>query len=165
MTTPSKSITSLAKATIAAATVAFVSLTAVPAHAARVEVGVLRCTVGGGIGYVIGSRKPVNCVFRHRRGPDEHYRGRITKLGLDIGITRRTEIVWAVLAPTANLPPASLAGRYAGVSAEATLGVGIGANALLGGSRRSVVLQPLSVQGQTGLDIAAGVAGLVLNPD
>ena len=135
---------------------------AAPAQAARVEAGVLRCTISGGIGFVVGSRKAVSCVFRHRGGPDEVYSGRITKIGLDIGITRRTEVVWAVLAPTANLPPASLAGRYGGVTAEATIFLGVGANALLGGSRRSVILQPLSVQGQTGLNIAAGVAGLVL---
>lgn len=138
--------------------------TVLPAQAARIEVGVLRCSVDGGVGYIIGSRKSMDCVFRHRGRPDEVYYGRITKIGLDIGVTKRTEIVWAVLAPTANLPPASLAGRYAGVSAEATLGLGVGANAMIGGSRRSVVLQPLSVQAQRGFDIAAGVAGLVLRP-
>lgn len=147
-----------------AITLVMMLLSAIPAEAARVEVGVLRCTVAGGVGYIVGSQKPIDCVFRHRRGPDEIYHGRITKIGLDIGVTRRTEIVWAVLAPTANLPPASLAGRYAGVSAEATIGLGVGANAMIGGSRRSVVLQPLSVQAQKGFDIAAGVAGLVLRP-
>jgi Protein of unknown function (DUF992) len=136
-----------------------------PAQAARIEVGVLRCSVAAGVGFIIGSRKSVSCVFRHRGGADEYYQGRITKLGIDIGYTRHTSIVWAVLAPTANVPPASLAGRYGGVSAEATLGAGLGANALIGGSLRSVVLQPLSVQGQTGLNVAAGVAGLVLRSE
>ena len=129
---------------------------------ARVEDGVLRCTVAGGVGLIVGSRKPMSCVFR-RRGADERYSGNVTKIGLDIGVTRRTEIAWAVLAPTANLPPASLAGRYGGVSAEATVGLGVGANALIGGSRRSIILQPLSVQGQTGLNIAAGVTGMTLS--
>jgi Protein of unknown function (DUF992) len=129
---------------------------------ARVEVGVLRCSVDGGVGLIVGSSKAMRCVFRHR-GTDEYYEGRITKVGLDVGFTKRTEIAWAVLAPTANIRPASLAGRFGGVSAEATVGVGVGANALIGGSRRSVVLQPLSVQGQTGLNIAAGVAGLRLS--
>lgn len=137
----------------------------VPAEAGRIEVGVLRCSVGGGFGYLIGSRKPVHCVFRHHGGPEEFYEGRISKLGIDVGITRHTAIIWAVLAPTANLPPASLAGRYGGVSAEATLGAGIGANALIGGSTRSVILQPLSVQGQTGLNVAAGLTGLTLRPE
>ena len=140
-------------------------LASAPAQAARIEVGVLRCSVAAGVGFIIGSRKAVSCVFRHRGGLDEYYQGRITKLGIDIGYTRHTSIVWAVLAPTANLPPASLAGRYGGVTAEATLGAGLGANALIGGSRRSVVLQPISVQGQTGLNVAAGVAGLVLRPE
>ena len=135
---------------------------ATPAAAqARVEVGVLRCTVDGGAGLILGSSKAMRCVFRHR-GADEFYSGRVTKIGVDVGFTRRTEIRWAVLAPTANVPPASLAGGYGGVSAEATVGVGVGANALIGGSRRSIILQPLSVQGQTGLNIAGGVTGMRL---
>ena len=135
-----------------------------PAKAqARLEVGVLRCSVEGGVGLILGSSKSMHCVFRHR-GVDEHYRGNITKIGLDIGYTRRTEIAWAVLAPTAHVPPESLKGRYGGLSAEATVGVGLGANALIGGSLRSVILQPLSVQGQTGVNFAAGVAGLSLRP-
>lgn len=137
---------------------------AAPANAdARVEIGVLRCSVEGGVGLIVGSSKGMDCVFHHR-GIDERYRGNVTKIGIDIGFTRRTEIAWAVLATTARIPPASLAGRYAGVSAEATVGLGVGANALIGGSRRSVILQPLSVQGQKGLNIAAGVAGLSLRP-
>jgi hypothetical protein len=139
-------------------------ITTAPAAAqARVEVGVLRCSVAGGVGLILGSSKTMTCEFR-RRGANEFYSGRVTKVGLDVGITRRTEIAWAVFAPTANIPPASLAGRYGGVSAEATVGVGLGANALIGGSRRSIVLQPLSVQGQTGLNIAAGIAGMSLRP-
>jgi Protein of unknown function (DUF992) len=135
---------------------------ATPAAAqARVEVGVLRCTVEGGVGLIIGSSKGMSCVFR-RRGADEFYTGRVSKIGLDIGITKRTVISWGVFATTANVPPASLAGVYGGLSAEATVGVGIGANALIGGSRKSIILQPLSVQGQTGLNIAAGIAGMRL---
>jgi hypothetical protein len=148
------------RSAIAAAALA-AAFSAPAAAQARVEVGVLRCSVEGGVGLIVGSTKGMSCVFQ-RRGADEYYSGRVTKVGLDVGITRRTEIRWAVFAPTANVPPASLAGVYGGVSAEATLGVGVGANALIGGSRRSIILQPLSVQGQTGLNIAAGVAGLRL---
>lgn len=127
----------------------------------RVEIGVLRCSIAGGVGLIVGSSKAMTCVFK-RRGHDETYSGRVTKIGLDVGITRRTELRWAVFAPTANVPPASLAGRFGGVSAEATVGVGVGANALIGGSRNSIILQPLSVQGQTGLNIAAGITGMTL---
>lgn len=150
------------KSILSAAVVAGVLVAAAPAYAEpRVEIGVLRCSVEGGVGLIVGSSKGMDCVF-HRRGVNERYRGNVTKIGLDIGFTRRTEIAWAVFATTANIPPASLAGRYAGVSAEATVGLGVGANALIGGSRRSIILQPLSVQGQKGLNIAAGVAGLSL---
>lgn len=152
-------------AALAVAVAAFALPSVASAQGApRVEAGVLRCTVDGGVGLIVASRKSMTCVFRRRGGPDERYVGRITKIGVDIGITRRTSIAWAVLAPTEQLPRASLAGRYGGVSAEATVGIGAGANALVGGSRRNVMLQPLSVQGQTGLNIAAGVAGLTLSP-
>ena len=92
------------------------------------------------------------------------YTGTIKKFGLDIGATQQAQIAWAVLAPTAHLPPRSLVGSYGGISAEATIGVGLGANALIGGSAKSIVLQPLSVQTQQGLNIAAGVAALQLRP-
>jgi hypothetical protein len=135
------------------------------AHAqARVEVGVLTCTVRGGAGYIIGSTKDLRCRF-NKPGRDEFYFGSISKFGIDIGATQQSAIAWAVLAPTANLPPGSLNGTYGGVSAEATIGLGVGANALVGGSNRSIILQPLSVQAQQGLNIAAGIASLQLRAD
>jgi Protein of unknown function (DUF992) len=131
---------------------------------ARVEVGVLTCTASGSTGFIVGSSRDLRCRF-NRPGRDEHYRGTIDKFGLDIGSTKQATVAWAVLAPTANLPPRSLNGTYAGASAEATVGVGVGANALIGGSKRSFVLQPLSVQAQQGLNIAAGVSQLRLRAD
>jgi len=128
---------------------------------ARVEVGVLTCTVRGGTGFILGSTKEMRCHL-NKPGRDEYYHGTINKFGLDIGVTQQSTIAWAVLAPTTSLPPRSLNGTYSGVSAEATLGLGVGANALLGGSNKSIVLQPLSVQAQQGLNIAAGVASLQL---
>ena len=71
-------------------------------------------------------------------------------------------MVWAVYAPT-NRQRGALSGTYAGAAAEASVIAGLGANALIGGSNRTIALQPFSVQGQVGLNIAAGVAGLDLN--
>lgn len=127
----------------------------------RVEVGMLTCTAKGSTGFIIGSTRELRCRF-NRQGRDEYYRGSIDKIGLDIGSTKQASIAWAVLAPTSNLPPRSLNGTYGGVSAEATVGVGVGANALVGGSQRSIILQPVSVQAQQGLNIAAGVSQLKL---
>jgi uncharacterized protein DUF992 len=131
---------------------------------ARVEVGVLTCTVRGGTGFIVGSTKELRCRF-NKPGRDEFYHGSISKFGLDIGATKQSAIAWAVLAPTAKLPPGSLSGNYGGVSAEATVGVGVGANALVGGSNKNIILQPLSVQAQQGLNIAAGIAALQLRAD
>jgi len=128
----------------------------------RVEVGVLTCTARGSTGFIIGSSRELRCRFV-RQGRDEYYSGTIDKFGIDIGSTKQAAISWAVLAPTSNLSPGSLNGTYAGVSAEATVGLGVGANALIGGSMRSIVLQPLSVQAQEGLNIAAGVSQLRLS--
>lgn len=130
----------------------------------RTKAGTLTCDISGGIGMIIASKKDVTCMFTPSQpGPREVYVGSISKFGLDIGATTGGEMVWAVYAPSTRKFGA-LAGNYGGASAEATVGAGVGANVLVGGSNRTVTLQPLSVQGQTGLNIAAGVAGLDLRP-
>ncbi len=129
-----------------------------------VEVGVLKCTVSGGAGFVIGSSKRLDCVFQSgdRREP---YLGRIDKFGIDVGATSTGVIAWAVFAPAAHgVGPDALAGDYGGVTGEATIGVGLGANVLVGGSKRSIALQPLSVGAQQGLNLAVGIAALALVP-
>ena len=124
----------------------------------------LSCDISGGIGLVLGSQKQVSCLFTlGQAGPREVYLGTISKFGLDLGATAGGEMVWAVYAPTSRRFGA-LAGRYTGASAEATVGVGAGANVLVGGSNRTITLQPVSIQGQTGLNLAVGVAGLELHP-
>jgi uncharacterized protein DUF992 len=131
----------------------------------RVKVGTLVCDISGGVGFVIGSQKQVLCRFNpeYSGWSPEAYMGTISKFGLDIGATAGGQMVWAVYAPTTRRAWA-LAGRYAGATAEATVGIGAGANVLVGGSDRTVSLQPLSVQGQAGLNVAAGVAELELAP-
>jgi hypothetical protein len=130
---------------------------------ARLAAGTLTCRGNGTVGLILGSRETLNCVFeRVNNGPRSNYSGRITKIGLSLGVTGRNVMIWTVLASTDNLPGSALTGTYAGVGANASVGVGVGANALVGGSSNSVVLQPLSVQAQTGVNIAAGVAELRL---
>src|SRR5216683_4811561 len=124
------------------------------AQAQRVRTGVLNCDVSAGLGLIIGSQRSVNCLFTpDQPGPQEGYFGTITKLGLDIGATAGGVMVWAVYADTSR-GYGFLAGDYAGASGEATLAVGLGANVLVGGSSRTVALQPLSVTGQVGLNLA-----------
>jgi hypothetical protein len=134
------------------------------AQANRTKVGTLSCDISGGIGLIITSKKDLTCMFTPSQpGPREVYVGSITKFGLDLGATAGGEMVWAVYAPT-NRKFGALAGDYGGATAEATVGVGLGANVLVGGSDRTVALQPVSVQGQAGLNVAAGVADLRLRP-
>jgi hypothetical protein len=133
-----------------------------PAEAEGVQVGVLTCNVASGFGFVFGSSRTVNCTLSRRGGPPEHYVGAINKFGVDIGYLQGGVIVWTVIAPTANMAPGALSGRYVGATASATVGVGLGANALVGGSGNSIVLQPLSIEGTTGLNVAAGIAEMTL---
>ena len=135
------------------------------AQANRTKVGTLTCDISGGIGVIIASKKDVTCMFTPATAgsPREVYVGSISKFGLDVGATAGGEMVWAVYAPT-NRAFGALAGNYAGASAEATVGAGLGANVLVGGSNRTVALQPVSVQGQAGLNLAVGVAELQLHP-
>lgn len=131
----------------------------------RIEIGVLDCTVAGGTGFIFGSSKDLTCTFKSAQEvrADETYSGSINKFGIDIGKTEKTVIKWGVLAPTGDdYPPGALAGNYGGVSGEATVGVGLGANALIGGSSETIVLQPISVQAQEGLNVAVGIAQMQL---
>lgn len=128
-----------------------------------VRVGVLTCNVAPAVGFIVGSRREMSCLFRpDGRGRREAYAGTFNRVGLDIGVTGRGVLAWTVFAPTRRLAPAQLAGNYSGASAQATVAVGVGANALVGGSRDTVALQPLSVQAQTGLNLAIGVGTLSL---
>jgi len=130
----------------------------------NVRFGRLRCDVSGGLGLIITSTKEMGCVFTSVGGKKERYYGTIRKFGLDIGVTDRGILAWTVFAPTKNLGPWALAGEYAGVDASATIGAGVGANLLVGGSNQTISLQPLSVQAQTGFALAGGVAELSLRP-
>ena len=128
-----------------------------------VKLGVLTCGIDGGVGYIIGSSKGVSCVFKPGNGhKSEHYHGTIGKLGVDIGVTEQTVLAWAVFAP-GKAVPGGLAGTYLGATAEATVVAGLGANVLIGGFNKTINLQPISVQAQTGLNVAAGVASLSLH--
>lgn len=150
---------------IAAALAALaLSVAAIPAQAdSRVQVGRLSCDVDAGVGLIIGSQKDMTCRFIRKGHKTEIYKGTIRKFGLDVGVTGQTHIEWLVFsASAANVKKRSLAGTYVGGSSEATLGVGLGSNWLIGGSRRGFALQPWSIQAQTGLNLSVAFAGLTL---
>jgi len=143
---------------------AVLAMAAKPADAqpSRIQVGTLECSLSSGVGLIVGSQRNVNCNFKPDNGPPEMYTGTMTKIGLDIGVTSASVIVWTVFTGT-NRYSGMLTGTYTGAQAEATVGAGLGANVLVGGSNRSVALQPLSFQGQIGLDVAAGIGSLELH--
>ena len=152
------------KLALAAAAVAALGLSAPAADAKTgVKIGVLTCSIEGGVGLILVSSKKVNCVYQPSGGGRvERYEGRIRKLGVDIGVTNQTILAWAVFAP-GKTKRGALEGTYIGATAEATIVAGLGANVLIGGFKKTISLQPLSVQVQTGFNVAAGVAGLYLD--
>lgn len=129
---------------------------------AAVRAGYLTCHVSSGWGLIFGSSRDMHCSYAMQPGYTEFYTGSITKFGADIGYLSSAVMLWAVLAPTTNLGQGALAGTYAGATASAAVGVGAGANVLVGGFNHSIALQPVSIEGQNGLNIAAGVAALTL---
>ena len=143
-----------------------VALVASPASAqAATQVGTLACDVSAGVGMILTQRQTLNCLFTPAGGgPPEPYYGRIDKFGLALGAVQQGQLIWVVFAPASGVPQGALAGAYAGVGAEATAGVGLGANALYGGTGRAFSLQPASIQGQTGFNIAGGVTTVTLWP-
>lgn len=135
-----------------------------PADAAPagVKVGVLSCHVDRGWGFVFGSSKDMQCAFHSDRGEADYYSGTISKLGVDIGYTGGGEIVWDVVAPTLDAGIGALQGDYAGATVGVTVLAGVGAHVLFGGFDNSIALQPVSVEGNSGLDVAVGAGAITL---
>src|ERR1700710_2233677 len=129
-----------------------------------VRAGILQCQGGQNVGFVVGSVTSLECVFQSEGRRPEPYVATIHRLGLDLGVTQLTRLSWAVNAPTNRVGRGDLSGNYGGVGANASVGVGGGGNFLVGGPANSYALQPISVQGQTGLNVAAGIADLELTP-
>ncbi|HEV7633847.1 MAG TPA: DUF992 domain-containing protein [Bradyrhizobium sp.] len=134
------------------------------AQQSRIQVGVLECRGGASVGFIVGSVTNLGCVLRAEGMPEDRYVATVRKVGLDLGITQESALAWGVFAPVARLGPGDLSGNYAGAQGSASIGVGLGGNVLVGGSANSIALQPLSVQGQVGLNIAAGLESLELRP-
>jgi uncharacterized protein DUF992 len=133
------------------------------AQAPGVIIGTLSCSVASGFGFIFGSSRAINCTFAAPGGRYEHYVGNISKFGVDIGYTQGGVIIWTVVSPTAALVPGALAGNYVGGTASATVGVGVGANALIGGFNNQITLQPLSIEANRGLNVAAGIGAISLS--
>lgn len=134
-----------------------------PAFAQGVRAGMLSCNVSSGFGFIVGSLRSVNCVFSTMGGVyQQHYGGSISRYGIDLGYIQGGVMIWTVLATVNRPAPCALAGTYAGPSANATVGVGLGANVLFGGSNNSIALQPLSLEGNTGFDVAGGITAMNL---
>ncbi|MBR0841101.1 DUF992 domain-containing protein [Bradyrhizobium liaoningense] len=136
-----------------------------PARAERFRVGRLLCFLEPRVGLVLGSAQSLRCVFTPLRTARQYvYEGRIRRVGLDLGVTSAGTLSWAVFARNSRIGPGTLRGNYVGASANFALGPGLGANVLIGGSRRSIILQPLSIERSIGLNLAAGVTNLTLGP-
>lgn len=133
-----------------------------PPSPAGVKVGSLTCNISAGFGFIFGSEKSLKCTYAPNTGTGEHYTGTFSKYGVDIGYANSAVLVWGVVAPSSDVRPGALEGDYAGATAGATIGIGLGANVLIGGLDKSIALQPLSVQGNTGLNVAAGVGVISL---
>jgi Protein of unknown function (DUF992) len=141
-----------------------IAVPAVAQQTNQTKAGVLSCRTSASVGLIVGSHQKLSCRFTpDAGGPPENYVGHINRLGLDVGIRGGGAMAWAVLAPTSGVHHGALAGKYVGASGGASLGVGASANVLVGGSHRSFALQPLSVEGQVGVNLALGVAGLTLH--
>ena len=129
---------------------------------AGIKVGTLTCDVAAGAGFIFGSTKDLTCTYQPTKARVEYYTGTISKWGVDIGYTGKGKLIWAVFAPTSDVRPGAIEGEYAGATAQATVAVGVGANALIGGLDKSIALQPVSVSGSTGLNVAAGIGQISL---
>jgi hypothetical protein len=152
----------LLKAGLAAAALTLMAPASANAAGAGVHVGTLECHVDEGWGHIIASSRDMTCLFKPVDGGTERYVGQLSRYGIDLGYTSDATLIWGVVAPTSDIGAGALAGDYGGVSAGATVGVGLGANVLIGGLDRSIALQPVSIEGNTGLAASAGVGVITL---
>ncbi|MGA8999457.1 MAG: DUF992 domain-containing protein, partial [Pseudolabrys sp.] len=113
------------------------------------QVGMLTCKLNPSIGFVIAGHQSMECRYvpSNPANPPQAYLGALNTVGIDIGITAGGVLGWAVLAPTVGIPAGALAGEYVGASGDLGIGLGAGANVLIGGSGRTFALQPVSVEG------------------
>ncbi|HEX4179259.1 MAG TPA: DUF992 domain-containing protein [Caulobacteraceae bacterium] len=156
-----KSSLSLSLAAVAALSCATLA-TPVLADSAGVDVGILSCHEASGWGFIFGSSRAIRCTFAKGNEHVERYIGHISKFGVDVGYQQAGVLVWTVFAPTDDVHHGALSGHYGGVTAGAAVGVGAGANVLIGGSNRTITLQPLSIEGATGVNVAAGIGEMSL---
>ncbi|RBP07358.1 uncharacterized protein DUF992 [Roseiarcus fermentans] len=150
---------------LATLTAVLALLAAAPASAQKTatQIGKLSCDVSAGVGFIVEQKQTMRCLFTPLDGaPPEPYLGRIDEFGIALGAVGQGHLIWGVVAPAAGIPHGALSGTYVGVGAEATAGAGLGANVLVGGTGRAFSLQPLSVEGQVGLNIAGGVTTVTL---
>ena len=150
--------------TLTIATLALMAPIATASAAPPVRAGILQCQGGQNVGFVVGSVTSLECVFRSEGRRPEPYIAKVQRIGLDLGVTEQTQLSWSVSAPNSRLGRGELAGSYGGVGANASIGIGGGGNFLVGGPANAYALQPISLQGQTGLNVTAGIAGLELQP-
>lgn len=147
---------------------ALIAMTAASADAQSpnwTQAGMLRCRLNPSIGFIIAGHQSMECQFtQSAQVPPQAYAGALNTVGIDIGISAGGVMAWAVLAPTVGVPFGALAGDYVGASADAALGLGVGTNVLVGGSGRTIALQPISVEGSVAVNVAVGVAALKLRP-
>ena len=129
------------------------------------QVGMLTCKLNPSIGFVLAGHQSMECSYVPApNGPAQAYQGAINTVGVDLGITAGGVLGWAVLAPTSGIPAGALAGEYVGASGDLGIGLGAGANVLIGGSGRTVALQPVSLEGSIAVNVALGVSALKLRP-
>ena len=132
--------------------------------AEKVRAGILDCDVSAGFGLIFSEKQTMKCTFKPMRGgPIEHYNGKIKEVGIALGATAGGVMIWSVVSAQEGVPRGALAGTYSGLSADASVGLGLGENVLLGGSGRAFMLQPSSYEGQVGLNVAAGVTTITLD--
>jgi hypothetical protein len=143
---------------------ALLGASATQAQQTWTQAGVLACNLNPSIGFVIFGHQSMECKFQPAAGPVQRYEGAINTVGLDLAVSGGGKFAWAVFGPAAGVPYGALAGEYVGASADVGLGVGVGANALIGGSNRGFALQPVSLEGSLAINAVAGLSQLKLRP-
>ena len=129
----------------------------------RIYIGSLTCNVGGSTGYLLGSAKPLDCVFLAKDGVSTaQYTGTIDKVGIDIGYTKAVHTIWRVYSLGSTRGPRDLSGNYIGEQGTAAVGSQAGGNWIYGGPNAEIGMLASGVVKDAGYNLATGVAAMTI---
>ena len=154
-----------ANATFASALV-FGAVATAKADTNPIGAGTLTCerVKGSGTNLIVHSTAEIRCVFKHKTGVEEHYRGETgVALGVELQWHDSDKLTFTVIGASVEGGKHALSGKYFGTRMAAAVAHGGGAKILIGGRDHRIQLKPAILQSK-GFGASVGLGYMNLEP-